>query len=176
MKYLLALIMMAALAAPSMAADPPQRWDLSRLAGGVDAGGVIYEQPEDVSAVSGFLFGSWLSYSLSSKISAPLTAQWDWVTERYSYTAGARFALYGNRASDRVHVGVGADFVHYEGPGYAGLGLQDSWRGTIKATWSMLVDEGGRTIIYLPMWVDYDPENGLTRYVAALRWQVFGGK
>ena len=176
MRYLLALLLAAVVASPVMAQDGPERWDLTRLAGGLDAGGVIYEEPEDVSATSGVLFGTWLSYSLSSKISVPLTAQWDWVTERYSYTAGARFALYGTGRDDRFHVGVGADFVHYEGAGYADLGLPDSWRGTIKGTWSMLVDSDGRSIIYLPIWVDYDPENGLTRYLAALRWQVFGGK
>jgi hypothetical protein len=148
---------------------------LSRLALGIDGGGVIYEDPQDTGSVSGALFGAWMSYSLSSKISVPVAGQWDWVTERYNYTAGARFALYGTERHDRFHLGVGADYVHYEGGGYAGIGMQDSWRATIKGTWSMLVDKGGRTIIYLPLWVDYDPENGLTRYVMALRWQIFGG-
>jgi hypothetical protein len=176
MKWLTALALVAVLTVPAVAQDNPQPWDFTRAAGGLDLGSIVYDDGPDVQTTSsGLLFGAWLSYSLASKLSVPVTAQWDWVTDRFSYTAGARFALHGTAPTDRWHLGLGADFIYYDGPGYGGLLKQESWRATVKGTWSMLVDKGGRTIIYLPVWVDYDPENNLWRYVAALRWQVFGG-
>lgn len=176
MRYLLALVVSVLLCTPALAQDP-EPWDFSRAAGGLDVGGVMYDGVGTTTGLnqSGVILGAWLSYSLASKLSVPVTAQWDWVSERYAYTAGGRFALHGTERHDRWHLGIGVDFVHYEGDGYAMIPVQDSWRATVKGTWTMLADKGGRSIIYLPIWVDYDPENELWRYVAALRWQVFGG-
>lgn len=172
-----------AIAALCLAAWPatasPPRWDLSRAAGGLDAGAAVWDQGQDGPRVSSFLPGVWLSYSLSQRIAAAASAYRDFPRRLSVKAAGGSLQLYGDQPGDRMHLFLLAQFVHYD-DGAPGDGLEfrrrASWRAGPQLAWSMLQTPAKRTVVYLLVADLYDPENGTHQARGLFSWQAFGGK
>lgn len=162
------VVALALLALPVAAGAAPARWSFDRASAGLSATGAIVDHDGRSSA---FLPGAYLSYSLTSQVSAAATVERDFARDLTIGQAGLRFRMWGNEHG-RIFGGVNA--VAYGDAGSSTITEPTSWNASIHGAWRMAENEG-QTVLWAITSAAYDSENRLTIYRLGLRWQAIGG-
>lgn len=156
------------------AGDPssPLKWAFSRLAIGVSANAVVYEDLTTSTKTSGFLPQAYASWGATSRASLYGSAERDFAQDGTILSGGVALSMFGYNDPDRFQLGVSAEYVHYDGELWANLPEPDSWRAALKG--SIVAIQTGpendrKDVAYLALAVLYDPENSMRFWRGGLR-------
>lgn len=162
------------LAVPAMAA--PARWSLERASLGFAAKAAVFDQAGE--RTEAFLPDAYLSYSLTSQMSAAATVERDFANSLTIGRAGLRFLVYKSESS-RAEVAAGGGIVGYGDAGAAHFDLPKptSWDASLTAAYPVWISN--RTDAVLAWGVvgaRYDSQNALGTFTLGLRAQLIGGR
>ena len=153
-----------------VAAAPPS-WSFDRASFGIDAKGT-WGHSGDAPNASAFLPGAYLSYSVTSQLSAAATFERDFPTHLNIAQAGARFLVFKN---DRGQVAGAVNLVSYSDDGSSTVLKPTSWNAAVNGSWAAVRAKNGQTTVFAIASASYDPDNDLSLIRVGLRWQVLGG-
>lgn len=176
-------------ASPSVVAaqtetDSLSAFSLTRLAGGIQVGGVIHDDG-DAPDLSAGIGRAGLSYNLGL-LSLVAYAQGEpSEAERVQVGFGGRAALAQIGREGRVQLAVGVDYCLFRGAGYDALEAQRQAQGlpwereavkvSTRLSAVLLATRAGRGVLGVQVPIEYTATNGQLDVAALLSVQLFGG-
>lgn len=146
---------------------------LSRLDVGVAASGVAVE--DSLGRSSYFAPRVWASYSLTSQLSLAASYEANGQSlENGEIRVGGRMALTGNKANDRIQVGLGANAIRYDEDNSSQLKDHPwSWTGGVYTSYGVVRNKDGKNVVFAQAQAEHDVENKLTFYRLGLSATLF---
>lgn len=168
---LVPLVLVGLLVAGTASASPPAV-GMARLAGGISAGGVAYEDAGGLT-LGDTTIQPWLSYSVTSALAFHGTTEYQAGHDLWMTRAGAHVAL---KKGPKLQSFAGVDAIWYGGDGLSALSSDWGWGPYLQVGWPLMRNDKGAARVFAVGNVQADFENPDPIFKLLLRWQAFGGE